>query len=67
MGNTSGFIVGRYNPWECKMTVDIKTSTTLSTYGYDVNFIVGGQTDGSIFANNEMNIKNGNIGRVLRW
>ena len=66
-GNTVGYVIGGSAAWTCKITVDIKNSTKISTHTFDVNFIVGGQTDGSIYGNNQINIKNGSVGRVLRW
>lgn len=53
------------NPFKIKIIIDIQNSTTSTDYGHDINMLVGGQTDGSIYANSELDIKNGNVGRVL--
>jgi hypothetical protein len=47
------------------LDVDIKNSTTPTTYTYDINLVVGGSAWGNMYANMTENIKNGNIGRVL--
>ncbi|MDO5555527.1 MAG: hypothetical protein Q4G09_02415 [Clostridia bacterium] len=52
------------NPFKIKITIDIKRPTT-SGYTNDISMLVGGQTDGSIFANSEIDVKSGTIGRIL--
>ena len=51
--------------YKCKAIIDIKNSTTDSTYAYNINLLGGGSTCGNIYGDIEINIKNGKIGRLL--
>lgn len=51
--------------YKCKATIDIKNSTTDSSYTYDINLLGGGSTCGNIYGDIEINIKNGKVGRLL--
>ena len=44
------------NPFNMKVIIDIKKSTTASNFKYDVNLLVGGQTDGNVYANTNLEI-----------
>jgi len=64
--NTSGNVLGSAsNPFNVNVIIDIKRSTKQAQYGFDVNLLVGGQTDGSIYTNNTLDVRNGNVGRIL--
>lgn len=69
LNTTSRNVFGKSSdPFNVNVVIDIKNSTTSrGTYpgAYDVNLLVGGQTDGSIYANSILTIKDGNIGRIL--
>jgi len=66
VNNTSHNFTGtKDNPFNMKIVIDIKKSTTASNFNYDVNLLVGGQTDGNVYANVKLEIKNGKIGRIL--
>lgn len=43
--------------YKCKAIIDIKNSTTDSTYAYDINLLGGGSTCGNIYGDIEINIK----------
>ena len=51
--------------YKCKITIDIKNSTTPSNYTYDINLLGGGSTCGNIYGDIQLNIKNGKVGRLL--
>ena len=51
-----------YSP---EIDIDIKNSTTSSTYAYDINLLVGGSACGNVYGDIKLNIKNGKIGRLL--
>ncbi len=51
--------------YKSEITIDIQNSTTSSNYAYDVNLLGGGSTCGNIYGDVKLNIKNGNIGRLL--
>lgn len=51
--------------YKSEITIDIQNSTTSSNYKYDVNLLGGGSTCGNIYGDVKLNIKNGNIGRLL--
>ena len=53
------------DPFNMKLIVDIEKSTKNNNYNYDVNLIVGGQTDGSMYGNSNISVYNGDIGRLL--
>lgn len=53
------------DPFNMKLVVDIEKSTRSSTYNYDINLIVGGQTDGNMYGNSNITIYDGEIGRLL--
>lgn len=64
--STSHNIFGtKSNPYKINIIIDINNSTTPSNYSYDINLLVGGQTDGSIYANTQLDINHGKVGRVL--
>lgn len=67
INSTSHNITGSAsNPYNLKLVVDIKNSTTnTNVYPNDINSIFGGQTDGNIYTNFELQVKSGNIGRVI--
>jgi len=66
VNNTSHNFTGtKDNPFNMKIIIDIKKSTTASNYKYDVNLLVGGQTDGNVYANTNLEIRNGKLGRIL--
>lgn len=66
VNNTSHNFTGtKDNPFNMKIVIDIKKSTTASNYKYDVNLLVGGQTDGNVYANTNLEIRNGKLGRIL--
>jgi len=62
---TAGYVLGKINTYTMSITVDIRNSTTNVAHGFDVNLIVGGQTDGSMYSDVTINIKNGKVGRVV--
>lgn len=64
-GTSHNFTGTKSNPFNMKINIDIKKSTTSSKYKYDVNLLVGGQTDGNVYANVELKINSGRIGRIL--
>lgn len=45
--------------------IDIENSTKGSTYDCDINTLAGGQDSGNIYGNITLDIRNGNIGRVI--
>ena len=51
--------------FKISLTIDIKNSTTSSSYDYDVNLLTGGSACGNNYSRVTENIKNGTIGRVL--
>jgi len=51
--------------FEYKIIVDIDESTTSGNYTHDINQMVGGQTDGNIYANMDIEVRNGNIARII--
>lgn len=51
------------NSFKMKIIIDIEEST--SSYKYDVNLLVGGQTDGNIYGDINLDIRNGKLGRIL--
>ncbi len=53
------------NPFNTKIVIDIQESTTSASYANDINLLVGGQTDGNIYSNTELEVKNGKIGRII--
>lgn len=54
------------NSFNMKVLIDIQNSTTnKSTYPNDINLLVGGQTDGSIYANTQIEVKGGILGRII--
>lgn len=66
LNSVSHNIIGDINNhFKMKIIIDITNSTTATTYTHDVGLITGGQTDGSIYADSIIEIRNGNIGRVL--
>ena len=50
-------------PFNVKLTVDIQNH--LTNYDYDINTIYGGNGEGTVFMNSEVNLINGSIGRFL--
>lgn len=66
VNNTSHNFTGTStDPFNMKLVVDIENSTRSSTYNYDINLIVGGQTDGNMYGNSNISVYNGEIGRLL--
>ncbi len=64
--NTSRNFIGSANDmYNTTVTIDIKNSTTPSTYAYDVNLLVGGSAAGNNYSNVVQNIISGKVGRVL--
>lgn len=53
------------DPFTMKLVIDIDKSTKNSNYDYDINLIVGGQTDGSMYGNSDITVYDGQIGRLL--
>ena len=63
---SNNFTGSNSKPFNMKLILDISSSTTdYNKFPYDVNLVVGGQTDGNIYANSTINIKNGSFGRVI--
>ena len=67
VNTTSSNFTGLKNkPFTMHLILDIESPTTnYSQYPYDVNLVVGGQTNGNIYADSVIDIKNGNFGRVI--
>lgn len=51
--------------YKSEITIDIQNSTTPANYTYDVNLLGGGSTCGNIYGDIKINVKNGNVGRLL--
>ena len=63
--NSHNFTGTKTDPFNMKLIVDIEESTKNSNYTYDINLIVGGQTDGNMYGNSVIEVRNGDIGRLL--
>ena len=55
----------REDSFRVSIDVDIKNSTTPSSYDYDINLLTGGSACGNNYSIVTENIKNGKIGRLL--
>ena len=51
--------------YDVEITIDINDSTTSSDYDYDINLLCGGSASGNTYGNACINVKKGNIGRIL--
>ena len=59
------FLGTEANPYKVTLTVNIKNSTTSSSYDYDINLLTGGSGTGNNYSNVTENIISGKVGRVL--
>lgn len=59
------FIGTPSNPFRVSLIVDIKNSTTGTSYDYDINLLVGGSAAGNNYSIVTENILSGEIGRAL--